>query len=804
MPKPSFNLSPQALNRIVQNLKIGISKVESPRKGYQAINEQSNALGKYQFVPKYWWKEITKFGKANGFKADNYEDFINSPAFQESYFEHYVKNDILPKAMEVYDSGKNPENLSLEEMTMFYHFQSPEVAKRAITQGKSAYRKSTEKGVDGATVDNVAMQKYLDTYNSALSEKGLDKIDVTKDVMARSKRGDVLTEAEKKIVKTIDQRKSDYVKRDSAISNMDVDTKTKELARRELYQEISNNGDVEIFNDYIKEQNSQKEKDKALSKSGREKSNLDKDLESWKNRSKNKNDKNIFPKTVTESTAVGKNKSSTQLKVNQEDYTPRTLINPSEFPPQAKQTVVEDVPADKSTSETSAAKTGDETTSSKIKVSENNKGLTSDILDARLNAPEPSGLGYDKKNFNPMLPLDAVSGMAMGLIGNKMASEVDIPLREEQVSEAVKNLTAELARRSKIGLPPEKEAQMANNITEAYDGGLRNIVNASAGNRATILGNQGMLEVAKTRGIIDMEIADYEAKEKAFQQYGEAVKYINDFDTNRDVANHGIKYQEAMLKRNRGEQVANAGFASMINDLQYARENGPGSANHMYKSYLMQDMFGFDPNMKDDGSGTKKGTRSHYEKNIGILADEKMQAEKFDKRFRNLNSTQQSVVDNLMANGSRDFGNAEKMIDFMQQNPEIDLASINMDNIDLAKQTGNYGLLAMSREEALAGGKRPVEEVASTLPQPKPFTDEPLQLNLPPSPQLQRATVNPVTLPMNGLAQPELKAETMPQPNSPQNRGVAPQLATPGIAPPGLASGLENQIASMNDYYKTQ
>ena len=41
--------------------------------------------------------------------------------------------------------------------------------------------------------------------------------------------------------------------------------------------------------------------------------------------------------------------------------------------------------------------------------------------------------------------------MALGLIGDNMADKANIPLRTEEVSQAMKNYTAELAKRSKEG-----------------------------------------------------------------------------------------------------------------------------------------------------------------------------------------------------------------------------------------------------------------------------------------------------------------------------------------------------------------
>lgn len=228
-----------------------------------------------------------------------------------------------------------------------------------------------------------------------------------------------------------------------------------------------------------------------------------------------------------------------------------------------------------------------------------------------LGALDKDGMSYNKKDYKQDLPIDSVTGLALGLIGNDQAKNADIPLRNEDIGEAVKAYTSELARRSKEGLPPEVMAAIDNKLAEAYQGGLESIRNTAGGNSALILGNQGTLENAKSKGLVNAQLANYEAKEKAFQQYGQAIQYIDQVRMNRDIANTTMRQRQGIQDKADGEQLAAAGFAKMIDGIKYQKENGPGSANHMYKSALMQKMFGFDPAMKDDGTG-KAGTRSAF------------------------------------------------------------------------------------------------------------------------------------------------------------------------------------------------
>jgi len=313
-------------------------------------------------------------------------------------------------------------------------------------------------------------------------------------------------------------------------------------------------------------------------------------------------------------------------------------------------------------------------------------------------------LNDDNFNYTPgkrELPIDAIVGLTLGVIGNKQVKDAKIPLRTEEVSEAYKNFMAELKNRSDEGLPVEIEAAMKNQLADAYQGGLANIVNASGGNSATVLGNLGTLEQAKNKGLVAIQVADFEAKDRAFQQYGRALRYVNEFDSRRDIANHAIKYREAKEKQQIGRDVATAGFAKLIDAINYDRQNGPGSANDMYRSMLMQRMFGFDPKMKDDGSGTIVGTQSYYNKQKGIAqADFKKTQELYD-RFGTLNPDQKKAFDGLVGQ-TQDKEQLSSFVDYLKSNPDLDLSKINMGNLDLATERNDFGLLSKDREKILS------------------------------------------------------------------------------------------------------
>lgn len=212
--------------------------------------------------------------------------------------------------------------------------------------------------------------------------------------------------------------------------------------------------------------------------------------------------------------------------------------------------------------------------------------------------------GYDKGKFKKDIPFEALAGLGVAMAGIKK-SETKIPLHDEIIDQGFLNWMADLKKMSEIGLPPEVEAAQKQKLSDAYKLGMENIVRVSAGNRNLVLGNQSQLDASKMQALTEMSVADYEAKIKAFEMYGEAMRYVNEFQNNKEFANTQLKQQIAISERAKGDEMANAGFAHIIASLEDAKNNAPGSFKHMAESAYLNDIFGFIPGMKGDGPGTK-------------------------------------------------------------------------------------------------------------------------------------------------------------------------------------------------------
>ena len=158
--------------------------------------------------------------------------------------------------------------------------------------------------------------------------------------------------------------------------------------------------------------------------------------------------------------------------------------------------------------------------------------LLSDYFGNGLDETVPEDPNAKKKDIFPYADvLSQISGTIAGLgMANKK-----INYRDEQVNDDFRNYAAELSKLSQIGLRPEEESYAKRMLTEAYQGSVNKITENSNGNRNTVLGNLGRVDAQRNKGLMDIAIADAQAKNEALGKYGEAMKYINEFDARREI-----------------------------------------------------------------------------------------------------------------------------------------------------------------------------------------------------------------------------------------------------------------------------
>jgi muramidase (phage lysozyme) len=238
------------------------------------------------------------------------------------------------------------------------------------------------------------------------------------------------------------------------------------------------------------------------------------------------------------------------------------------------------------------------------------------------------------------IPYDALVSATQGLMGMQ-AANVNIKYRDDKVSEGLLRYAGELEQIKNIGLPPEIEGDLHMKLADAYQTGISNMVHASNGNRNLVLGNQGQLDNARMEGIVKIATMDMERRDKAMAGYGEVQKYISEYNSNRDIANNERHYREDEKKQMAGAKLAEIGMSGLIDSIQAQRENGPGSANDMFKQLMMFHISGLNKDAKPGSPGSPEDLERIRKLNDAI----KSESDKFKQRFIQSDPKTQQVMD---------------------------------------------------------------------------------------------------------------------------------------------------------------
>ena len=197
--------------------------------------------------------------------------------------------------------------------------------------------------------------------------------------------------------------------------------------------------------------------------------------------------------------------------------------------------------------------------------------------------------------------------------------------RGEELNNSFMAHIYEQRRISEMGMNPTEEAAAKEAVANSYQIGYQNLVNNSAGNRALILGNMANLDNISSKRMADIALKDVEIKQRASEEYGRAMEYVNNFNANKSIANNERKYQQAVLRSSQGGAVLAGAFRSMSEALGSYR--APNSAENMYLIRAQVKNMGWSSLVKDDGEGTNKWSYSWYmkqkDKTDAAIAEEK-------------------------------------------------------------------------------------------------------------------------------------------------------------------------------------
>lgn len=735
------------LDQFIAALKARTFYSESKGGKYDAVNKssESGAWGKYQFIWSIWGKSINEFAQKNLYGKVTPEEFLKLDKLQEEFFEQVY-------APQAYDwvkkhQDKNVRGLSIDEIAQLYHV-SPKDTLAYIQGGKwdppgeqtpvKKYLESGQQGMDEfepdlrelspVIFDDAAEKnRVVDNYLSKLDEiKNNPKMsDGAKEMHIRSLKQKMYDNGYDNFIsnrvgtelnKFEDDRRFFEEFYDGIKGNLKQkssggrpyqhieikDEKTKAMVdillekNPELSKDIhKNNKGIYSFNVGMRTIGRPNLMEKYILDSvnkftGKEYTSVNDFVEDKHHVSilpgpLNKTDKPIS--IIDNKNDIFIDQDFTVGNYQYEDAAiDTTKIQKREKELGQKEPVVD------TEEKTAPVDTEQKQKEDSAKAEMEKEKALDDFMKWQVKMDEPDKLHYDKSDYKTEIPFEAIANAFVGMAGMEMA-DTDVPLFTEQVSAGIMDYTAKIAKISQMGLPPELEAKLKNDASSAYNGMMQNLVRASAGNRNLVLGNQGQLDMNRLQSNNQIAIADHQAKQEALGKYGEMMRYINEFDSRRDINNTQIKQSMAMNRRKMGEDLAFAGFSAMNDSLADWNANKPGSANHMLMSQIRQKAFGYDPEISDDGSGTRKGTRSYYERTV--LEPLRANNENVDYLNQNIGTLDegQRKFMNLIVSRTGDPGEVVKAMQFIKGNDPERVNTSNDERLQKAISEGNFDSL---------------------------------------------------------------------------------------------------------------
>jgi len=151
----------------------------------------------------------------------------------------------------------------------------------------------------------------------------------------------------------------------------------------------------------------------------------------------------------------------------------------------------------------------------------------------------------------------------------------DIPAGEfPEISQAYQGYAAKMKQLSQTGLTASEKTAIRQDLTDAYQAGIKNVLRASGGNRGLFLANAGVLNSNRVEGLLKMGALDAATQRDNLKQYGEVLKIQETFNQKSGILAEQMKYDEAKRKSDLYGTLGSTLIGSAISDIAYATEKG--------------------------------------------------------------------------------------------------------------------------------------------------------------------------------------------------------------------------------------
>lgn len=180
--------------------------------------------------------------------------------------------------------------------------------------------------------------------------------------------------------------------------------------------------------------------------------------------------------------------------------------------------------------------------------------------------------------------LDSVMGMVQAGMGLRDSGEIDIP-EEQMINDMTNNHIQQVLRLKEIGMPLVDQANMRESMDNAFMSAKRAIMDASGGNRAQALSAVSNLGASRQRTALNVEIEKSKGRQKALTDYGELLKYVNDFQATEGRLHDKRTYEVQKAKKEASGKLVASGIEGIMQAVNNDKLYGKGSAYDMTNKY---------------------------------------------------------------------------------------------------------------------------------------------------------------------------------------------------------------------------
>jgi len=150
----------------------------------------------------------------------------------------------------------------------------------------------------------------------------------------------------------------------------------------------------------------------------------------------------------------------------------------------------------------------------------------------------------------------------------------DLPIEEgHKLDAAWKDYMSRMREMSQSGLTAQEKASAKEELSSAYNLGVKNVMRAAGGSRASFLANVGVLNANRVKGLLKVSAMDAATQRQNMQHYGQALKYQQEHDRSVENVDRTMAYNEVKRKSDLHAGIGGALIATALDSVNYAINN---------------------------------------------------------------------------------------------------------------------------------------------------------------------------------------------------------------------------------------